>query len=153
MGNTYTQVYIQVVFAVKYRQALLNPEWDEDLRKYITAIIQSGGHKMLAINNMPDHIHIFFALNPSVSISYMIQLVKTNSSAWINKEMKLKHKFNWQNGYGAFSYSRSQIGNVVTYIQNQQLHHRKVNFVTEYISMLEKFCVDYDVKYLLTDPE
>ena len=153
MGNTYTQLYVHFVFAVKYRKAMMNPDWDERLRKYITGIIQNDGHKLIAINNMPDHIHIFIGLNPSKSVSQVMQLVKTNSSGWINKEIKPQCKFNWQSGYGAFSYSRSHIDNVVKYIRNQQEHHRKENFIKEYKTMLDNFCVDYNPEYLFTEPE
>ena len=153
MGDTYTQLYIQFVFAVKYRAAMIDTDWDSRLRQYITGIIQNDGHKLIAINNMPDHIHIFIGLNPAKSIAQVMQLVKTNSSLWINNEIKPRHKFNWQAGYGAFSYSRSHIDNVVKYIQNQQEHHRATNFLTEYKIMLDRFGVDYDVKYLFTEPE
>jgi len=153
MPNTYTQLYVHIVFAVKYRRAILDTGWDERLRKYITGIIQHDGHKLLAINNMPDHIHIFIGLDPSKSISHLMQLVKTNSSAWINKEIKPAHKFSWQTGYGAFSYAKSQIDNVVKYIQNQQEHHRKVDFQKEYRAILDNFAVDYDEKYLFTEME
>ncbi len=153
MPNTYTQLYVHIVFAVKYRKAMISAGWDERLRKYITGIIQNDGHKLLAINNMPDHIHLFIGLGPSKSISHLMQLVKTNSSAWINKEIKPGQKFSWQTGYGAFSYSRSHINNVVRYIQNQQEHHKQTNFLTEYKTMLDNFSVDYNEKYLFTEME
>ena len=112
MSDTYTQLYIQFVFAVKFRKAMLHVTWDERLRLYITAIVQNNGHKMLAINNMPDHIHIFIGLNPSQSISKIMQQVKGESSEWINREKLTEQIFRWQNGYGAFSYSRSHLSRV-----------------------------------------
>jgi len=129
MPNTYTQLYIHFVFAVKYRAALLSTEWDERLRLYIAAIIQNNAHKILAINNMPDHIHMFVGINPSQSVSDLIRLVKGDSSEWINKEKLTAGKFQWQEGYGAFSHSKSQIDQVVKYIHNQQLHHKKTSFL------------------------
>lgn len=153
MPNTYTQLYIHCVFAVKYRAALLQPDWDERLRLYITAIAQNHKHKMLAINNMPDHLHFFVGLNPTESISDMIRNVKKDSSEWINKEGFCRAKFNWQDGYGAFSYSRSQVNQVVQYIHNQQEHHRKITFMDEYRKMLKDFEIEYDERYLFREPE
>jgi len=152
MPNTYTKLYIHCVFAVKYRAALLQPEWDERLRLYITGTIQNAKHKMLAINNMPDHLHFFVGLNPSQSISDMLRFVKGDSSEWINKEKLTARKFNWQDGYGAFSHSKSQIDSVVKYIRNQQLHHKKASFIEEYKSMLEKFGIEYDERYIFQLP-
>jgi putative transposase len=148
MANTYTQLYIHCVFAVKYRRAVLETAWDERLRLYITAIVQNNKHKMIAINNMPDHLHLFVGLYPSQSISEMMQLVKGDSSEWINKERLCKQQFHWQEGYGAFSHSKSQIDSVAKYIHNQQEHHKKVTFMSEYRKMLEEFAVDYDERYI-----
>lgn len=128
MPNTYTQLYIHCVFAVKYRKAIIQPEWEDRLQKYITGIVQNNGHKLLAINSMPDHLHFFAGLNPNQSISEMMRLVKGDSSEFINNEKFTKRKFHWQEGYGAFSNSRSQIDNVVKYILNQKQHHAKENF-------------------------
>ena len=153
MGNTYTQLYIHCVFAVKYRKAMIDSAWDQRLRLYITAIVQNNGHKMLAINNMPDHLHLFIGLNPAQSISHLIQLVKGDSSEWINKERLTEHKFNWQAGYGAFSYARSQIKNVCNYIANQQAHHKQHNFLSEYRKMLDDFAVEYNDAYLFKELE
>ncbi len=152
MPNTYTQLYIHCVFAVKYRMAMLNDEWDERLRLYISAIVQNHGHKMLAINNMPDHLHFFVGLNPNQSISDMLRIVKSESSGWINKEKFVKNKFNWQDGYGAFSHSVSQVNSVVQYIHNQQEHHCKHTFLEEYQKMLKDFQVDYDERYIFKLP-
>jgi putative transposase len=116
MPNTYTQLYIHCVFAVKYRQAIIQPEWEDRLQKYITGTLQNNGHKLLAINSMPDHLHFFVGLNPKQSISDMMRLAKGDSSEFVNKEGFTKRKFYWQDGYGAFSNSRSQIDSVVKYI-------------------------------------
>ena len=153
MPNTYTQLYVHCVFAVKYRAAMLDTQWDDRLRLYISAIVQNNGHKMLAINNMPDHLHFFIGLNPKQSISDLLRLVKADSSEWINKEGFMRAKFHWQEGYGAFSHSKSQINSVVQYIHNQQVHHKKVGFLDEYVKMLTDFGVDFDERYLFSLPE
>jgi putative transposase len=153
MPNTYTQLYIHCVFAVKFRQAVISPVWDDRLRNYITAIVQNNGHKMISINNMPDHLHLFIGLNPEQSLSRLMQQVKGDSSEWINKERLTGRKFNWQAGYGAFSYAKSQIKNVARYIENQQAHHRKKSFLDEYRKMLNDFEVDYNELYLFKEPE
>ena len=153
MANTYTQLYIQCVFAPKFRSALLSPHWDEQLRKYMSGAITKMGHKMLAINNMPDHLHLFIGLNPIQSISEMMQLVKGNASEWINKEKLTPQKFQWQEGYGAFSYSKSQVDDVAKYIANQQEHHKKISFLDEYRTMLDKFDVPYDERYIFQLPQ
>ncbi len=154
MPNTYTQLYIHCVFAVKYRQAIIQPEWKERLHKYIAGIVQNNGHKLIAINSAEDHLHLFIGLNPKQSISDIMRLVKGDSSEFINKQAFTKTKFNWQEGYGAFSNSRSQINSVIWYIQNQQEHHRKKTFKEEYIKMLSDYEVEYNEKYIfhsLTD--
>lgn len=153
MANTYTQLYIHCVFAVKYRSATLNPIWDERLRLYITATVQNNGHKMLAINNMPDHLHLFIGLNPKQSISELLRLVKGDSSEWINKNGFVVNKFHWQEGYGAFSHSKSQVNSVVQYIVNQQEHHKKISFIDEYKKMLVDFGIEYDERYIFSLPE
>ncbi|MCW3106389.1 MAG: transposase [Segetibacter sp.] len=153
MANTYTQLYIHCVFAVKYREAMLGTNWDARLRLYITAIAQNNDHKMLAINNMADHLHLFVGLNPAQSISNMMQLIKGDSSEWINKEKLTQRKFHWQDGYGAFSYSKSHVDTVVKYILNQQEHHKKVTFLDEYLQMLKSFDVTYDERYIFKLPE
>ena len=132
---------------------MLDTQWDDRLRLYISAIVQNNGHKMLAINNMPDHLHFFIGLNPKQSISDLLRLVKADSSEWINKEGFMRAKFHWQEGYGAFSHSKSQINSVVQYIHNQQVHHKKVGFLDEYVKMLTDFGVDFDERYLFSLPE
>jgi putative transposase len=148
MANTYTQLYIHCVFAVKFRAASLNTDWDERIRLYITAIIQNNKHKMLSINNVHDHIHFLVGLNPAQSISDMMRIVKSESSEWINKESLTTRKFLWQEGYGAFSHSKSQISAVAKYIESQQEHHKKTTFIDEYKKMLNDFQVEYDERYI-----
>ncbi|MEX0996541.1 MAG: IS200/IS605 family transposase [Flavobacteriaceae bacterium] len=151
MANTYTQIHIHFVFAVKFRNALVRPSFKDELYKYITGVIQNNNHKLLAINGMPDHIHILIGLRPSQSISDLMQEVKANSSRWINQKGFLKCKFEWQEGYGAFSYSKSQLKKVILYIENQEKHHKKKTFLEEYEDILKKFEVEYEEKYLFKD--
>lgn len=151
MANTYTQLHVHFVFAVKYRESIIQPSWNEQLHKYTTGIVQNNGHKMLAINSVEDHIHIFAGINPKQSISELMQLVKGDSSEFINNQGFTKRKFQWQTGYGAFSNSHSQIDAVVRYIMNQQEHHKKKTFREEYLKMLTDFKVDYNEKYIFHD--
>jgi putative transposase len=153
MPNTYTQLYVQFVFAVKYRRAMLLTPWDEELRRYITGITQQNGHKMLAINTMPDHLHMLVGLNSAQSISDLMRVVKGDSSEWINKHRLTPDKFQWQEGYGAFSYAKSQLQRVVAYVQNQQLHHRKKSFLEEYRHMLVARKIDFDERYIFHEPK
>ena len=125
MGDSYSNLYIQIVFAVKGRNNFIQFEWEENLYKYITAVVQNDRHKMLAINGMPDHIHFFIGWNPSISISDLVKDVKRASNNWINEQHLVKGKFEWQGGYGAFSYGRSQVDQVCKYIINQKQHHEK----------------------------
>ena len=153
MANTYTQLHIQFVFAVKYRVALIQKDWQPKLHKYITGIFQENEHKMLQINSMPDHIHIFTGLRPHQAISSLIQNVKTESSKWINENKFCQSHFAWQNGFAAFSYSKSHVSRVIRYIQNQQTHHKKETFLNEYKRMLKAFDIEYDERYIFTEPE
>ena len=137
MANTYTQLHIQFVFAVKFRKALIQKAWKGELHKYMTGIIQNNGHKMLQINSMPDHVHIFIGLRPLQSISSLAQNIKTESSKWIKDKDFCTVPFSWQEGYGAFSYSKSHVDEVVRYIQNQEVHHQKETFLDEYRHFLK----------------
>lgn len=148
MANTYTQIHIQTVFAVRNRQCLINKNWEDDLYKYITGIIQNNDHKLLQINGMPDHIHIFFGMRPKQSLSDLMKKVKENSSEWINKKGFLNDRFSWQAGYGGFSYAKSEVPQVIRYIQNQKAHHKKKTFAEEYLDFLKSFDIDYDERYL-----
>ena len=137
--STFSQIYIQVVFAVKNRDALIATSWEERLYQYITGIVQNKGQKMLAINGMPDHIHFFIGMKPSCCLSDLVREVKKASNEMINENKLSKFKFNWQEGYGAFSYSHSHIDNVAKYVMNQKEHHKKISFKEEYIDFLKKF--------------
>ena len=151
MANTYTQIHIHFVFAVKFRDGIIQSKWKEDLYKYMTGIIQNNNHKLLAINGIPDHIHILIGLRPAQSISDLMKEVKQSSSKWMNQNKLTNGHFEWQEGYGAFSYSKSQINQVINYIQNQELHHKKKTFTQEYRDFLEKFEVDYDEKFIFKE--
>lgn len=148
MANTYTQLYIHLIFAVEHRNRLILSSFKEELQKYITGTIQNKGNKLLAINFMPDHGHIFIGLNPVNAISSLVGTVKKSSCDFINEKKWLRGKFNGQEGYGAFSYSHSQIDRVIKYIDNQQQHHKKKTFREEYLEMLEAFNVQYNNAYL-----
>ena len=148
MANTYTQIHIQSVFAVQNRNCVIGKAWKEELYKYITGIIQNHNHKVLAINGMPDHVHNLFGFRPTQSLSDLMQDIKGDSSKWINTKGFLRSKFSWQEGYGAFSYSKSHVNNVIRYIQNQEEHHRKKTFNEEYLDMLRKFEIDFNEAYI-----
>ncbi len=148
MANTYTQLYIHIVFTVWGRLNLIPKKHKEELHKYITGIIQKRKHKLLAINSMPDHFHIFVGYQPSQSLSDLVRDIKANSSKFINENKWMTGKFAWQSGYGAFSYSKSHINNVISYVKNQEEHHKKSTFKEEYLRLLNKFEVEYEDKYL-----
>ncbi len=148
MANTYTQIHIQAVFAVQNRESVIRKEWKDELYRYITGIIQNHNHKVLAINGMPDHIHILFGMRPTQSLSDLMQDIKGDSSKWINSKRFVDSKFSWQEGYGAFSYSKSHVDNVIEYIRNQEEHHKKRKFLDEYLDMLRKFEVDFNEAYI-----
>ena len=148
MANTYTQLYIHLIFAVEHRDRLILPSFKEELQKYITGIIQNKGNKLLAINLMPDHCHIFLGLDPVNAVSNLVGITKKSSGDLVNEKKWLRGKFNWQQGYGAFTYSRSQIDNVIKYINNQKQHHKKRTFREEYLEILKAFNVQYNHAYL-----
>jgi putative transposase len=148
MPGTFSQIYIQIVFAVKGRDSLIHSSWEEELHKYITGIVQNKGQKMIAINGMPDHIHILIGLKPSCSISELVREIKKSSNEFIHEKKYSKFKFSCQEGYGVFSYNHSNLGNVVSYIANQKEHHKKTSFKDEYIAFLNKFEIDHKPEYL-----
>ncbi|OXA75828.1 REP element-mobilizing transposase RayT [Flavobacterium aquidurense] len=148
MANTYSQIYIHIVFAVKGMQSLISENWKEEVYKYITGITTNKGQKLIAINGMPDHIHILIGLKPDKSISDLVREIKSNSSKFINDKKWINGKFEWQNGFGAFSYSHSQISNVINYIQRQEEHHQTKTFKEEYIEFLKLFNVEFKDEYL-----
>ena len=148
MANTYTQIYIHVVFAVEGRQNLIRAGYNDELQKYITGIVSGERQKIVAINNMPDHLHLLVGLQPDYALSDLVRAVKAGSSRSINEKRWVVGRFSWQEGFGAFSYSRSQLGAVIRYIENQQKHHAKRSFREEYIELLKKFNVEYDERYI-----
>jgi putative transposase len=152
MANTYTQLHHQFVFATKFRASSIHALWKEDLHKYITGIVQNHNHKMLQINSMPDHIHMLIGMRPHQSISQLLQMVKEDSSKWIQYKKFCPYQFAWQEGYGAFSYSKNEIDNVILYIQHQQEHHQKKPFREEYIEMLKEAGIEYNEKYVFHEP-
>jgi REP element-mobilizing transposase RayT len=153
MANTYSQIHIQVVFAVQNRESLIGSKWKNELYQYLVGIIQNHQHKVIAINGMPDHVHILIGLRPSQSISDLMQKVKGNSSKWINRKGFVLGKFSWQEGYGVFSYGKSQIDDVMEYIKRQEIHHQRKTFKEEYRQFLEKFAVDYDERFVFKEIE
>ncbi len=148
MANTYSKIYLHLVFVVQFRDKLLRDDFREDLQKYITKIIQSRNHKLIAINSVSDHMHILIGYYPDDKLPDLVRTVKRDSTIFINEKKFYRGKFNWQIGYGAFSYSRSQINGVAKYIDNQQEHHKTISLKDEYISILKKFDVNYSDKYL-----
>jgi putative transposase len=152
MANTYSQIYVHVIFAVQARECLLKKHFKEDVHKYITGIIHHRGQKLIAINSMPDHIHLLIGLKPDVALSDLVRDVKAISAKFINEKKWFRGRFRWQEGFAAFSYSHSQVGRVVRYIQNQEIHHAK-NFRDEYLQLLRKFQVEFDHRYILQASE
>lgn len=153
MANTFTQIHIHIIFAVQNRLSLISKTWEERLYQYITGIIQNRNHKLLSINGMPDHIHILIGMRPTQSLSELMQAIKGDSSKWINENKFVAGKFSWQEGYGAFSYSKSQISAVVKYIESQEQHHKKKTFIEEYKSILNDFNIEYDERYIFKQVE
>ena len=150
MANTYTQIYVQTVFAVEGRQSLISEAHKVEIYKYMTGVIQNQRQKVMAINGMPDHVHILVGLSPDIALSDLVKAVKVASSSLINDKRWVRGHFSWQRGFGAFSYSRSQVPVVARYIENQAKHHEKRSFRNEYIALLEKFAIDYDTRDLFT---
>ena len=146
MADVFSQIYIQTVFAVKNRQALIQPEWEERLHKYTTGIIQTRGHKLLAIGGMHDHVHILIGLKPAEALSDLVREIKNATNQFIKEHRLSPYKFDWQAGYGAFSYSRSQLDAVCKYIQHQKQHHQKQPFEKEFFDMLRDFDVEIGEK-------
>jgi REP element-mobilizing transposase RayT len=143
MANTYTQIHIHAVFTVQNRESIILNIWKDELYKYIAGIIQYNKHKLLVINGMPDHIHILFGLRPAQSLSDLMQDIKGSSSKWINAKNFIRGKFIWQEGYGAFSYSKNDLPGIIKYIEHQQEHHKRKTFLEEYLDLLKEFDVEY----------
>ena len=148
MANTYSQIFLQLVFAVENRESMILEPWRDELYKYITGAIKNQGCKMLAIGGMADHIHILIELSPSMSISALVQNVKIQSSKWVNENRFCNCRFCWQKGYGVFSYTKSHVDQVKNYIYNQQRHHQDKAFREEYIMMLQRLNIEFNEQYL-----
>jgi REP element-mobilizing transposase RayT len=146
--GTYTQIYLQFVFAVKFREALIQSKYQKEVFPFIAGLIDSMGHKSYAVNGMPDHVHIFMSFNAKHSPAETIKEIKRASSNFINEKKWFPGKFQWQSGYGCFSYGKSQVDKVVNYVLNQREHHRKATFRREYLDFLDKFDVEFDKRYL-----
>ena len=148
MPDTYSQLYVHIVFAVKNRNALINKNWEERLYQYITGIVQKKGQKILAINGMPDHLHILIGMKPTCCLSDLVKEIKKSSNNFIKENRFVPYQFNWQEGFGAFTYSHSQLSNVIGYILNQKEHHTKRTFKDEYLEFLSKYDVSFKNEYL-----
>jgi REP-associated tyrosine transposase len=148
IANTFSQIYIQAVFAVSGRESLIKPEFKEELFKYITGIVRNQKQKLIAINGMPDHIHILIGLRPAMALADLVREIKADSTNFVNNRKLVHGRFNWQEGYGAFSYGHSQLDRVIRYIQNQEKHHQKRSFEDEYMTLLRKFDIAFEEKYV-----
>lgn len=148
MANTFSQIYIQTVFAVSNRLSLIRPEFKEDLYKYISGIVRNNGQKLISINGMSDHIHILIGLKPAMALADLVRDIKADSSNFINKKKWVRGKFSWQEGYGAFSYGHSQLDTIIRYIQNQEKHHRRRSFRDEYLTWLKKYEIAFKDEYV-----
>lgn len=148
MPSTFSQIYIQIVFAVKGRESLIHSSSEEELYKYITGIIKNKEQKLIAINGMPDHIHLLIGMKPTCCLSDLVREIKKSSNDFIKEKKFIKGKFSWQEGYGAFSYSHSSLDNVINYIKNQKEHHQKKTFKEEYLELLHKFEIEFKPEYL-----
>ncbi|QOR73956.1 IS200/IS605 family transposase [Cruoricaptor ignavus] len=149
--GTFSQVYLHFIFAVKFRDGLLLKTFQDEVYRYIAGIVQNNGHKLISVGGMPDHIHILVGMKPNQSVADLVNKIKSNSSKFINEKRFLPVRFEWQRGYGVFSYSRSQLNQVVHYIQNQEAHHKKKSFRAEYVEFLEKFQVEFDERFLFNE--
>ena len=148
MANTFSQIYIQTVFAVSNRQSLITAEFKEDLYKYITGIVKNQSQKLISINGVEDHIHILIGLKPAMALADLVREIKADSSNFVNRERFVRGRFSWQEGYGAFSYGHSQLDTIIRYIQNQEQHHKHSSFKNEYLTLLRKFDIAFEEKYV-----
>lgn len=148
MANTYSQIYIHIVFAVQNRKALIQPPWEAELFKYITGIVKNKNQKLLSINGVPDHIHILIGMKPDCCLSDLVREIKKASNAYINENKFTLVSFRWQEGFGSFSYSYSQISTIIRYIENQKAHHKKSKFKEEYLALLKSYEIEFKNEYL-----
>jgi len=152
MANTFSQIYIQVVFAVEARQNLIRPEHKEELQKYMTGIITERGQKLLAVHCMPDHTHVLIGLKPTTAVSDLVKDFKSASSYFITRKQWAPGRFSWQEGFGAFSYGYSQVSGVIRYIENQLKHHARRSFRDEYVQFLSRYEIEHDQRYIFREP-
>ncbi len=148
MANTFSQIYIQTVFAVSGRLSLIRHDFKEELHKYITGIVRSKGQKLISINGMSDHLHILIGLRPAMALADLVRDIKSDSSEWVNRKKLARGKFGWQEGYGAFSYGHSQLDTIIRYIQNQERHHQRKSFKNEYLTLLRKYQIEFKDEYV-----
>lgn len=148
VANTFSQIYIQTVFAVGNRQSLLKSEFKEELHKYVTGIVRNQGQKLIVINGVADHVHLLIGLRPAMALADLVQEIKADSTNFINKNKWVRGRFSWQEGYGAFSYGHSQLDTIIRYIQNQERHHQRRSFRSEYLTLLRKFDIAFEEKYV-----
>jgi REP element-mobilizing transposase RayT len=148
MANTYTQIYIQVVFAVQGRQSLIRPEHKEEIYKYIAGIIRNKSQKLIAINGVSDHVHLLIGMKPDIALSDLVRDIKASSSKFINENRLIKGRFQWQEGFGGFSYGHSQLDSIARYIRNQEEHHQRRSFRHEYLTLLRKFDITFKDEYV-----
>src|SRR3989442_951378 len=150
MANTFSQIYIQTVFAVSNRESLIKQEFKEEIYKYITGIVRNNGQKLISINGMSDHVHILIGLKPAMALADLVRDIKADSSNFINRKRWVLGRFSWQEGYGAFSYGHSQLDTIIGYIRNQERHHHRRTFKDEYLAWLKKFEIPFEEKYVLS---
>src|SRR6266567_5173408 len=148
MANTFSQIYIQTVFAVSGRLSLIRNDFKEDVYKYITGIVRNQKQKLISINGMPDHVHILIGLRPVMALADLVEEIKKDSSNFINRKKWIRGRFSWQEGYGAFSYGHSQLDTIIRYIENQEQHHARRSFKNEYLAWLKKFEIPFEEKYI-----
>jgi len=148
MANTYSKIYVQIIFAVKHRQSYISEKWEKELYKYINGIVRGTSNKLYAIGGVQDHLHLLISYRPSVCLSDLVRDIKSNSSGFVNRKGYVDSGFQWQKGYGSFSYGQSQVSDVIRYIENQKTHHKHHTFREEYLAFLRKFNIDHDEKYL-----
>ena len=148
MANTFSPIYIQTVFAVSNRQSLIKPEFKEDIYKYVTGIVKNQGQKLIAINGVADHVHLLIGLRPAMALADLVREIKADSTNFINKKKWIRGRFSWQEGYGAFSYGHSQLDTIIRYIQNQEQHHKRSSFKNEYLTLLRRFDIAFEEKYV-----
>jgi REP element-mobilizing transposase RayT len=151
MADTYTKIYIHVVFVVKGRENIISSRWKDDLYKYINGIITNNDQKLMIINGMPDHVHLLIGIKPSIAISDLVRDIKANSSRFINEKRWVRGKFEWQHGFGAFSCNPVDLDDIINYIKNQEEHHKKKPFREEYLDILNQNYVDFKSEYIFED--